>query len=201
MVLEGGCRWVQIGASALDGRECSLKEAVTATVPLCQENDAFLVVEDDVDLVDELKVHGVFLKDGSRETVSQARERLGAHAIIGVAVKSFADIKALVGLDVDYVSVSAPSDADDGNPLSVAAWFGHLVRQVRGEGIDFHIVAEGDFDRHLLPALLEAGCAGVAESSAILKNDDPVAATALIVDVLDRARFGNGIADSDIVNV
>lgn len=200
-VVEGGCRWVQVSASAADDSESSLKELVENLIPSLKEQDAFLVIEDDVDLVDELKVHGVFLRDNSRETVMQARERLGAHAVIGVRGESLAQIKGLKGLDVDYVMVPAEAMPADSNPLSVAAAYGELIKGIRGEGIDFHVVATGDFTLFQLPALIEAGCAGVAMSDVIAEAESPEAETARIIDILDRARFGNGVDDADSVGV
>lgn len=201
-VIDGGCRWVQVDASAADDSHTSLRDFVESLIPMLKEHEAFLVVEDDVDLVDELKLHGVFLRDNSRETVMQTRERLGAHAVIGVAASTVSEILALRGLDVDYVSVAASSLAcDKTNPLSVAGAYGELIKAMRAGNADFHVVAEGDFELMQLPALLEAGCAGVAMSAPIMQAENPAAAIAEIIDILDRARFGNGIDDPDADSV
>ena len=87
MAIEGGCRWIQLSAASIGDSGLSLREVANEIIPLCQENEAFLIIEDDVNLVEELKVHGVFLRDHSRTTVMEARERLGAHAVIGVYAK------------------------------------------------------------------------------------------------------------------
>lgn len=206
MAIEGGCRWIQLTQQVAGDREPGLRHIAQSIMPQCRECDAFLVIEDDVDLVEELKVHGVVLRDSSRATVAAARERLGAHAVIGVEVSSADEILALKGLDVDYVMIALTGSGDADNPLDVATKYAELFSRLNAAGIDFHLVARGEFPVPVLPAILEAGCAGVAMSTAITEAEHPAAATARIVDVLDRARFGNGLADesdadADSVNV
>ena len=73
MAIEGGCRWIQLSAASIGDSGLSLRDVANEIIPLCQENEAFLIIEDDVNLVEELKVHGVFLRDHSRTTVMEAR--------------------------------------------------------------------------------------------------------------------------------
>lgn len=181
MAVEGGCRWIQLSAESVGENEEVLKEVAHELVGLCSENEAFLIIENDVDLVEDLKVHGVFLRDGSRSTVANARERLGAHAVIGAMCRGYEEIAALKGLDVDYVAV--PSPMSDG---STASYYSGVAVLMRDNAIDFHLVAMGDFPLELLPRLLSAGCAGVAVSGAIADADDPAASTRAILDALKR---------------
>ena len=183
MAIEGGCRWIQLSAASIGDSGLSLREVANEIIPLCQENEAFLIIEDDVNLVEELKVHGVFLRDHSRTTVMEARERLGAHAVIGVYAASVEDVIALKGLDVDYVAVPVPvGDAP------VADIYARFIQEVPEPG--FHIVALGEFGLDELPGILEAGCAGVAVSAAIADSDNPVEATSAMIEVLEKARYG-----------
>ena len=180
---------MQLSADAAGDNECNLKALAESVIPMCRENDAFLVIEDDVDLVDELKVHGVFLRDNCRSTVMEARERLGAHAVIGVYAETTEAILALRGLDVDYVCVP---ESHIGNAMQpVAEKYEHLVRSLREGGVDFHVVASGEFAVDVLPGLIEAGCAGVSMLSSISGAANPTLATAQIVEALERARFGD----------
>lgn len=206
MAIEGGCRWIQLTQQAVGDMRSTLRDIAQSIMPQCRDCDAFLMIEDNVDLVEELKVHGVVLRDSSRTTVAAAREQLGAHAIIGVEVSSADDIIALKGLDVDYVMIALKGSGEADNPLDVANKYAELFSRLNAAGIDFHLVARGEFPGPVLPAILEAGCAGVAMSTAITEAEHPAETTARIVDVLNRARFGNGLTDetdpdADCVNV
>lgn len=180
MVIEGGCRWIQISSESADSSETCMRKEAEGIIDLCTENEVFLVLENDVALVEDLKVHGVFLTDCSRESVAAARERLGAHAVVGTRCRSYGDIEALKGLDVDYVSVPADGPA--------AEFYAAMKRQMTEAGIEFHLVAEGEFGTDELAGLLAAGCAGVAMSTAIAEAGSPAVATREVLDALDRGR-------------
>jgi thiamine-phosphate diphosphorylase len=174
--LKGGCRWIQL---SMPGDAEALKAAVEQIIPMCTENEAFLVIDDAVELVDELKVHGVFLNDSSRATVSGARERLGAHAIIGVLCKTIEEIVELRAADIDYVEVPAPATCD------AAAFYTSLHTRMKETNTPIHLVARGEFEPAAIPVLIAAGCAGVAMSSAIINATDSSAKIAEVLDALD----------------
>lgn len=182
MAIEGGCRWIELSHEGIP-EESTLREVAGEIVSLCMESESFLIIDDDVDLVAELKVHGVFMRDNSRGSVMSARERLGANAVIGVAVKDAAEAKHLVGLDVDYIVV----DVDEGC-TDKAAFYAEIVDALADANIDFHVVASGGIAVSDYEAVLKAGCAGVAVSGAIVDADNPVAATREIVEALEAAR-------------
>ena len=140
MVLEGGCRWIQLAQSGFAGDESVIRDVAMEIVPMCQEKEAFFIIEDDLDLVEEMKVHGLFMHDNSRASVMAARERLGANAVIGVWAHSYDEIKNLVGLDVDYVTVPSPEKSDDRE-----TFYKDLAKKIIADNIGFHIVAAGDF--------------------------------------------------------
>lgn len=183
MALEGGCRWIQLSGDGFGDKETSMRESLGEIVAMCQEHEAFLIIEGNVDLVEESKVHGLFLRDCSRDTVMSARERLGANAVIGVYARNVAEVKHLVGLDVDYVIVPVAEDCTD-----KGAFYRSIAGGMMDANIDFHVVAAGSFAPSDYMTLLEAGCAGVAVSDSIADADDPVAATVEILEALDAAR-------------
>ena len=183
MVLEGGCRWIQLAQSGFAGDESAIRDVAMEIVPLCREKEAFFIIEDDIDLVEEMKVHGLFMHDNSRESVMVARERLGANAVIGVEAGSYDEIKNLVGLDVDYVMIPAPGNVDDCDKF-----YKDLVHKLISDNISFHIVASGKFTFDSLVDLFKAGAAGVAMSDELVGQEDPVAATVAVLDELGKAR-------------
>lgn len=174
--LAGGCRWIELGPCA------SQADAAGELLPVCRDAEAFLTIDDNVDLVDELKVHGVHLSSASREEVMAVRERLGAHAVIGVGCATEADALALKKLDIDYISLHV-----EDNPASIAA-FGKLAAAIAEAMPGIHIVASGEFAAESLPSILEAGAAGVAVSRTIACAADPKAVTEEYIAILNHAK-------------
>lgn len=191
MALEGGCRWIELSSEGLDQEENVLKDIAKEIMQLCEDKEAFLIIDDDVELVDELKVHGLLMHDNSRGAVMEARERLGADAVIGVAVKSAAEAKYLAGLDVDYLEVPVDETCTD-----KGAFYSEIVQALTDANLDFHVVACGALQPSDYEAVLKAGCSGVAVSGEIADAENPVEATAEICAALDAARKA---ADADML--
>lgn len=200
MAIDGGCRWIQLSTQALHDNEVSVRKTAERIIPLCQEADCFMVIEDNVELVDELRVHGVYLHDAGRTHVANARERLGANAVLGVQPTSHAQLMELRGLDVDYVAVTpevaaaCPGASPDSD---MASNYKTLIDTMRLRGLDFHVVVLGDVPPASFKDLLKAGCAGVAVSSSIADAPDPMAATAHLISALDEARTAAYEEDAD----
>lgn len=174
MVIEGGCQWIQVSNSLPEGT--TLKETLQELKPVCEENEVFLVVDSDVELAQELRIHGVHLKKSDMKP-AEARELLGPHAVIGVDADSAADIIALKGLDIDYAVV----DYNDGSSSEAIR---KIIDEVRSAGVEIHIVAKGIIPLSELPLLRQAGVNGFALSQQIVGAADPVAATAEILNAL-----------------
>lgn len=183
MAIEGGCRWIQLSSSGMAGNEDTMRETALQLIELCKEQEAFLLIENDVNLVEELKVHGVFLHDCSRESVMTARERLGAEAVLGVGVGSVAEALHLVGLDVDYITLPVEEGCAD-----KGVFYAEAVHKLMEANIDFHVVATGNLIPADFAGLLKAGCSGVAVSDSIIDASDPVDATRLLLAELEHAR-------------
>lgn len=116
MALEGGCRWIQLRLK--DASDEEFRETALEIIPLCKENEAFLVFDDRVELAKEMSVHGVHLGKNDMNPV-EAREAMGPEAIIGCTANTASDIIALRGRDVDYIGLGPlPSHYDQGPPLT-----------------------------------------------------------------------------------
>lgn len=181
MAIEGGCRWIQLSPSLCAQSETALRELANEIIPLCREAEAFLVIENDVEMVADLKVHGVVLRDSTPSVVAAAREQLGAHAVIGVYVDSFEKIQALKGIDIDYILL--PYDGSDA--AGAEHFYASTAAKMYAGEIDFHLVALYNGTPEELASLTVAGCAGVAVSAAISDATDPVDVTAAILQQLE----------------
>lgn len=102
MAIEGGCRWIQLRMK--DASDEEVRNVALEIIPMCQETDTFLIIDDRVELVNELKVSGVHLGKEDMDPL-QARELLGPNAIIGVTANTADDILRFKGKDIDYVGV------------------------------------------------------------------------------------------------
>ena len=172
MVIEGGCRWVQLNMeNATDDEFKKVAEEIT---PLCQKTDTILVFDGRVELTMDMKVHGVHLHR-TNMPAGQAREFLGAGAIIGVTVNTATEIMATRGLDVDYVTLACDLTTND---------YKRIVNEVRIAGIELPIVAAGDISIQEIPQLLSDGVNGIALSKSIVDAENPVAFTREVISVL-----------------
>ncbi len=175
MVIEGGCRWIQLSTS-LKGDQ--LKDIMQQLIQLCSENDTFLVLDHNVELTNELKIHGVHLSPGDM-LPAEAREFLGPHAVIGVSVKTAAEIIALKKADIDYVQIGP-------YPEVSVEQYTSIVKETRDAGVNTPIVATGAISQPDLRTLMSAGISGVAMSQAIVEADDVPAYTTECIDTLMR---------------
>lgn len=172
MVIEGGCRWVQLNMENATNDE--FKKVAEEITPLCQETDTILIFDGRVELTMDMKVHGVHLHR-TNMPAGQAREFLGAGAIIGVTVNTATEIMATRGLDVDYVTLACDLTTND---------YKRIVNEVRIAGIELPIVAAGDISIQEIPQLLSDGVNGIALSKSIVDAENPVAFTREVISAL-----------------
>lgn len=168
MAIEGGCGWIQVTKSVNDDE--NFKQTVLEIKPLCEENGAFLMIDSDVDLANELRIHGVHLRRGDMSP-ADARQALGPHAVIGADCDNAHEILTLKGLDIDYASVGpfkTKLNTDD---------YRQIIAKVREMDFDIPIVAYGDINLTDIDELLKAGVNGFAISKPIITAENPVEAT------------------------
>lgn len=187
MVIEGGCRWIQLRMKDADDAE--VERVARELIPLCRDNETFLIIDDRVELVEKLRVSGVHLGHDDMPP-AKARELLGPHAIIGCTANTADDIIALRGLDVDYVGLGPFRNTTTKArlaPVLGTAGIARVMTDVRAAGITIPVVAIGGITPDDIPAVMAAGVNGVAVSGAIIGSPDPVAATALILEKLQNS--------------
>jgi len=186
MVIEGGCRWVQIRMKEASDNE--VRRVVEEVIPLCQETGTILVLDDRVELTMELRVHGVHLGKHDMPP-AKAREYLGPHAIIGSTANTAADILALKGIDVDYVGLGPFRFTETKKNLSPVLGLDgcrSVVDAVRAGGCELPIVAIGGITIDDVEPLMATGVNGIAMSGAIICADDPAEYTSRVIDRLNK---------------
>lgn len=185
MALEGGCRWIQLRMK--DSPMEKIRDTALEIMPMCQENEAFFVLDDYVELTAELKIHGVHLGKHDMPP-GEARELLGPEAIIGVTANTAGDIMKFKGLDVDYFGLGPfryTTTKVNLSPIIGLEGYKRIVDEVRTAGITLPIVAIGGIDIEHIPALMSTGVNGIAMSGAIINADDPVEYTSRVIQLLN----------------
>lgn len=186
MVLEGGCKWIQLRMK--DASYDEMRTTAMEIIPMCKEHDAIMVIDDNVELVNELRVHGVHL--GKHDMPAhEARELLGPHAIIGVTANTAADILAMRGIDVDYVGLGPfrfTTTKSKLSPVLGTEGYRSIMHEIRDAGCELPVVAIGGITIDDIAELKSTGINGVAMSGAIINADDPTDYTARVIELLQK---------------
>lgn len=164
MFSEAGGMWVQM---AVPKDNSGFRDEINMVAEICRSEESFLILEHDVELVNELKVHGVHLMPGDM-LPKEAREMLGPHAVIGVTVSSAEEVIALRGADIDYVQIGP-------FPRVSLENYRDIVSKLKEAGVQIPVVATGDITKDNIKDVLAAGVNGIAVSNAPLESDNPVA--------------------------
>ena len=184
MAIEGGCRWIQLRMK--DASDEEVRNVALEIIPMCQETDTFLIIDDRVELVNELRVSGVHLGKEDMDPM-QAREILGPHAIIGVTANTAADIIKFKGKDVDYVGLGPfrfTTTKKNLAPETGLEGYTEIVKDVRAAGVELPIVAIGGITEDDVKPLMATGVNGIAMSGAIIGADDPMLYTSSVMEKL-----------------
>ena len=183
-VIAGGCRWVQIRMK--DASDEEISRVVEDIKPLCLETETFLILNDRVELAKKLDVGGVHL--GKTDMLpSKARMLLGPAAVIGVTANTIDDIKAVRGLDIDYIGIGPYADTHTKKnlaPILGLEGIRNLCTEMEQLEINISHVAAGGIGFVDVVPIMEAGSNGIAVSGAIAFADDISKATAEFISAL-----------------
>lgn len=185
-VLEGGCKWIQLRMK--DATDDEMRRVVDEIKPLCAEHEAWLLLNDQVELCKELQLTGVHL--GKQDMLpSKARLELGPLAVIGCTVNTWDDILAVRSLDIDYLGIGPfrmTTTKKNLAPVLGVEGIKALCDRMENEEIELPRVAVGGITIDDVDALKEAGVNGVAVSGAIANADDPVEMTRRFIAKLEK---------------
>ena len=183
--LDGGCRWVQLRMK--DASDDEIRRVVSVIKPMCDQMEAFLILNDRVNLAKELEVSGVHV--GKEDmSPSEARAILGAGAVIGVTVNTFEDVLRAATCDIDYVGIGPyrhTTTKKNLAPILGKEGISAICRQMDERGIEIARVAVGGIGIDDILPLMECGVNGVAVSGAIANTKDMAAATSELVRLLN----------------
>jgi thiamine-phosphate pyrophosphorylase len=175
---KGGCRWLMLREKDLDA---AAREALAAEIiALAEPYGAHVTINrDHVDGAD-----GVHLPQGY--SVAEARRLTGEGGLIGVSAHSLHEARSAADAGVDYVTLS-PIFLTASKPGYGPALGLDGLRHI-ADSIPTPIIALAGVDTDNAAACLEAGAAGVAVMGGVMGADDPEAATATLIDGINRVQ-------------
>lgn len=182
--LDGGCRWIQLRMK--DASDEEIRHVVRDIKPMCDRLEAFLILNDRVELAKELEVTGVHI--GKEDmSPSQARIILGAGAVIGVTVNTFEDVLKVAQCDVDYLGIGPfrhTTTKKNLAPILGLEGLKEICRRMEEDEITIARVAVGGIGVNDLEEIMRTGVNGVAVSGAIANAPDAVQTTRDMLDML-----------------
>lgn len=183
-VINGGCRWIQVRMKEASDEEIS--SVIEEIKPLCIEKEAFLILNDRVELAKKLDVGGVHI--GKTDMLpSRARLLLGPAAVIGVTANTIEDVMAVKALDIDYIGIGPFRFTETKKnlaPVLATEGIHSICRQMEAKEINIPRVAVGGIRKEDVRTLMEAGVNGVAVSGALAFAHDIAAETAEFLRIL-----------------
>ena len=166
--LRGGCRWIQYRDKSQDESK-RIKEA-TRLLQLCKSYSASLIINDDVFLAKKIGAQGVHLGQGDGDA-KQARELLGANAIIGVTCHNSLDLaQKAIDDGASYIAFGrffSSNTKPDAQGASL-----ELLIEARKQFPNIKIVAIGGITPENARMILDAGADKIAVCHALFSAED-----------------------------
>lgn len=192
-VVLGGCNWVQLRMKDADIKE--FEQSAIQALSFCMDNDAKLIINDNVALAAKIGADGVHL---GKEDMSpkEARNILGAHMIIGGTANTFEDVQRLVEDGVDYIGLGPYRFTETKKKLSpVLGLEGYksILKQCKAKDIKMPIIAIGGLKPEDLKALFDTGVHGIAVSSYLTQQAQPGAQTLELLGQIGKYSSANWI--------
>ena len=186
LALEGGCRWIQLRMK--EASEQLMEETALIIQQMCKDCGATFIIDDNVALAKKINADGVHLGKNDMP-VAEARKMLGDKFIIGGTVNTFDDI-------LQHLQVGAPDYFGCGpfrftstkkNLAPVLGWEGYqcIISKMRENNIAIPLIAIGGICINEIPDLLDCGVNGIALSSSIINEENPVTEMREIIDLIN----------------
>jgi thiamine-phosphate pyrophosphorylase len=190
----GGATLIQLRDKAGSTRD--MVEAARAIKTALAGSGVPLLVNDRVDVALAAQAYGVHLGRQDMEPRA-ARALLGPSAIIGITVRSEADVAALASDVSDYVCIGGVFATSSKNnpdaPVGVSG-FAHLARLSRAKAPNMPVGAIAGINERNAAEVIAAGADGVAIVSAVTSAADPEAAARTLRGIVDAALSRRGRA-------
>ncbi len=167
---KAGCKWVQLRMK--DATKEQIESEVAKILPVANEYNAVLLINDHVDLVLKTKAHGVHL--GKNDMCpAEARAILGDNYIIGGTSNTVDDIISLIEKGVDYVGLGPfrfTTTKKNLSPILGLEGYSQILSNLKERNLNIPIVAIGGILEKDIESLKQTGIYGIAVAGAILSE-------------------------------
>lgn len=175
----GGCRWILVREKDLPAG--ALTGLVSEIVALARPHNAVVSVSGAAAIAEKSGARGVHLPQAEtgRAAISEARNRLGSDALIGVSSHSVEEAEAAVRDGADYVTFSpiflTASKPGYGPALGLDGLAEAVAR------LPIPVLALAGIDTANAADCRDAGAAGLAIMGSVMRAPDPGAAMAATI--------------------
>lgn len=144
-----------------------------------------LIINDRVDIAIASDADGVHIGQ-SDTSYLEVRKKIGAGKIIGLSVESKKQVYEANLLDVDYIAASPVFDTET-KKNTVTTWGYEGIGWIKS--VSKHpVVAIGGMNIATIAETIKAGADGVAVISAIVSSDNPLKASAELIEIIGTSR-------------
>ncbi|MCL5029475.1 MAG: thiamine phosphate synthase [Bacteroidetes bacterium] len=169
---KGGADWIQLRVKNSSYNEW--KELAFKTKKVCNNYNAKLIINDNVDIAKTVNADGVHLGKNDMPS-AEARKILGNNFIIGGTANTFEDVERLNQTGVDYIGVGPfryTTTKEKLSPILGLDGYQNILNKCRDKDIKIPIIAIGGIRPEDISSLFQTGIYGIAVSSAINSAKD-----------------------------
>lgn len=174
-VIRGGAKTIQLRDKILGKRE--LLHLAKQLQKLCRDNEVLFIVNDHLDIALATNADGLHVGQDDLP-VTEARKYLPVDKIIGCSATTFDQAITATADGADYIGLGAIFPTPSKTDIDVCGL--KTLKQVAAK-IKIPIVAIGGIDKTNVLKIMTAGAVAAAVISAVLKAENPEAATRELV--------------------
>jgi len=166
-VIDAGVDWIQIRVKDLPYQQWL--DVANGAVALCKQNNVVCIINDSPAIALQSSAHGVHLGKNDMSPI-EARNILGATAIIGGTANNFDDIKSLVRQGIDYIGLGPfrfTTTKKNLSPILGLDGYRIIMEQCKANNITTPIIAIGGITGDDITGIVETGITGFAFSGYI----------------------------------
>ena len=171
--LDNGCEWIQLRFKNASTAEL-FDVAETAKI-LCDVFSAYLIINDNVHLAEQLDADGVHV--GLTDmNVAAARTILGDTKIIGATANTFADIQNHFENGCNYIGLGPfqfTATKEKLSPILGVEGYHSIIEKMKAKEIQIPIYAIGGIQLTNVESIMETGVHGIAVSGLITQTENP----------------------------
>lgn len=170
---KAGCQWVQLRMKDTSFQD--YLETAIAAKKICQDHQALLTINDNVQVALESGADGLHLGKEDMKP-SEARNIVG-DILIGGTANTWEDVQRLAQEPIDYIGLGPfryTATKKKLSPILGVEGYQTILEQMEAAGIEIPVLAIGGIVLEDLPLIMETGVWGLAVSSLMTNAEIPL---------------------------